>query len=64
MQLLTWIIEKHAVGGGSDGIYAQTQGETAELKATEHKGQTKEGEEKSHSVSVTMEHHTKTKLLR
>ena len=41
--------DKTLVGGGSDGI--KEDGETTELKATEYKGLTKKGKEKSHSVS-------------
>ena len=39
------------VGGGSDGISLIDPNITAEFKATEYKGQTKNGVDKSHSFS-------------
>ncbi len=49
IQCLTLGYKKTTVGGGSDG--KKDDGETTELKATEHLGLTKKGKEKSHSVS-------------
>ena len=39
------------VGGGSDGVSKDDPNVTAEFKATQYKGSTKTGEEKSHSFS-------------
>ena len=39
------------VGGGSDGVSKDDPSVTAEFKATQYKGKTKTGEEKSHSFS-------------
>ena len=43
--------DKTLVGGGSDGISLTDPNITAEFKATEYKGQTKNGVDKSHSFS-------------